>query len=310
MKLNKIFAIALAALTMTACSDDDENFNSASGVTVNMAKTSMEVRENGSIFNVMMDVTGKANGPIVVYVETTPTGTDPAVANENYIVTSQKIIIPAGETSAGVEISPIDNDEENETRTFNVTITRVEGGAVGSQATCTVGLRDNDSDPYEKMTGQWTMQCSSVFTNGDDGPFKLNMQTPDPEEEEEYYGHELYGYGLKGHDFLYMTFNYAYNEISDEVTMSIQVGSFATLSLINFGFQAIVVGSSQYPADGMNFGQDIPLTYGVDETTGMEYWEVDPSTMYFLAVVPYPSLDSMEGFWDGWRNIRIERPLR
>ena len=37
MKLNKIFAIALAALTLTACSDDDD-INTAN-VTVNMQKT-------------------------------------------------------------------------------------------------------------------------------------------------------------------------------------------------------------------------------------------------------------------------------
>lgn len=310
MKLNKLFAIALAALTMTACADDDENLNSASGVTVNMAKPSMEVRENGSIFNVMMDVTGKANGPIVVYVETTPAGTDPAVDNENYIVTSKKIIIPAGETSAGVEISPIDNDEENETRTFNVTITRVEGGAVGSQATCTVGLRDNDSDPYEKMTGQWTMQCSSVFTSGTDGPFTLNVQTPDPEEEEEYYGHELYGFGLKGFDFIYLPLSFAYNEITDEVSLEIMTGEFATTSLINFGFNGIVVGSSVYVPGQMNFGENIPLTHGIDEAAGIEYYEADSEAMFLLTVLPYPSLDQAAGYWDGWGDIRIERPLR
>ena len=313
MKLNKIFAIALAALTMTACSDDDDDFNTASGVSVQMQSATLETRENTKVFNVPFEVVGKANGPIVVYVETSPTGTEPAVADENYLVTSNRIIVPAGETVGYVEICPVDNNEENETRTFNVTITKVEGANIGAQKTTTVGLRDNDSDPYEKMAGTWTMVCSTVFSNGDDGPFTLSVETPNPDDpdEAEYYGYELYGFGLSGMSNVYVTLNYGYNEITDEVTMSIQTGSFASTTVFNFGsFEGVFIGSSQYPASGMNFGSDIPLTYGVDEANGVEYYEADPNVMYFLSVVVYPELNQNMGFYDGWRGIRFERPLQ
>lgn len=309
MKLNKIFAIALVALTATACSDDDD-LNTASDVTVQMASATMEARENSNFINVPIEVIGESNGEIIVYIETSPTGDDPAVVDENYVVTSERILIPAGVTSASVEICPVDNDEENETRTFNVTIVRVDGAKIGSQATTTVGLRDNDSDPYEKMAGTWTMKCNTVFSSGTGGPFTVTMETPDPETEAEYYGHELYAFGLKSYDFIYVTLNYDYNELTETTTMSIQTGGFATTSTINFGFTAVVIGSSQYPADGTNFGSDIPLTYGVDEAAGVEYWEADPQTMYFLAVVPYPALNTTSGFWDGWSRIRFERPLK
>ena len=51
MKLNKIFAIALAALTLTACSDDDDNnflggVNTASGVTVEMGNSQFTTQES------------------------------------------------------------------------------------------------------------------------------------------------------------------------------------------------------------------------------------------------------------------------
>ncbi len=54
MKFSKIFAIGLAALTMTACSDDDNNMNSAQDVTVSLGVTTLEVDEddNGSIYNI------------------------------------------------------------------------------------------------------------------------------------------------------------------------------------------------------------------------------------------------------------------
>ena len=312
MKLNKIFAIALAALTMTACSDDDEDFNTASGVSVQMQSASLETRENTKIFNVPIEVVGKANGPIVVYVETTPTGSEPAVADENYLVTSERIIIPAGETVGYVEICPVDDNDENETRTFNVTITKVEGANIGAQKTTTVGLRDNDQDPYEKMTGKWTMYASTVFNNGDDGPFTLTVDTPDPDDEDEadYYGYELYGYGLIGMNEVYVTLNYNYNEITNEVTMSIQTGSPASTVYFNFGsFNGVFFGSSQYPANGFNFGSDIPLTYGVDEAKGVEYYEADPNAMFFLSVITYPNFDQNMGYYDGWDGIRFERPL-
>ncbi len=55
MKLNKIFAIALAALTLTACSDDDDNnflggVNSAKGVTVEMGNSQFTAQESEEFF--------------------------------------------------------------------------------------------------------------------------------------------------------------------------------------------------------------------------------------------------------------------
>ena len=63
MKLNKIFAIALAALTLTACSDDDDNnflggVNSAKGVTVEMGNSQFTAQESEEFFYVPVAVRG------------------------------------------------------------------------------------------------------------------------------------------------------------------------------------------------------------------------------------------------------------
>lgn len=305
MKLTKIFAIAVAALALNSCSDDDNDFNTATDVTVDMAQPTMTTRENSKFLYVPIKVTGDANGPIVVTVETTPTGTEPAVADENYLVTSYEIIIPADTKEGSVEIVPVDNIDENDPRTFNVTIKSAQGAKLGTDLTTLVTLKDNDQDPYEKMTGTWEMTCSSVFTNGDNGPFTLTMETPDPDEEAEWYGHELYAFGLKGYDFVLLPFNFAYNELTDEVTMSIQVGSLCTTSLINFGFQAVVVGTSVYSPGTVNFGHDIPVT-----VTGYDKIEqTDPDDMFLLTVMPYSGGVQMQnkGYWDGWYNITLTR---
>ncbi len=50
MKYVKLFALAAGAFMLTACSDDND-FNSASDVTVEMAKSEITVKENAGTFN-------------------------------------------------------------------------------------------------------------------------------------------------------------------------------------------------------------------------------------------------------------------
>ena len=99
MKFNKIYAIALAALTLTACSDDDDNgLNSTSGVTVQMQQSTMSVSEDmqqGVYYKVPIVVTGEANGPVEVTVEVQGTGTTPATEDEHYVITDKTITIDA-----------------------------------------------------------------------------------------------------------------------------------------------------------------------------------------------------------------------
>ncbi|MCM1482945.1 MAG: hypothetical protein NC043_01290 [Muribaculaceae bacterium] len=305
MKLNKILAIALMGVAMTACSDDDSDFNTASGVTVQMGSSEYSGRENGSIFTLPINVTGDANGQIIVYVETAPVGDNPAIAEQNYIVTSQRIIIPAGTTTGYVEIEPLDNDEENDTRSFSVTITKAEGATIGAQATTVVDLRDNDQDPYEKMTGAWKFTATN--TSGAEVTYNLNMVTPDPEEDAEYYGHELYGNGMNGHDEMFLGFrNFEFNEITGEGTMELAVGDPASMYIWNFSDpigQGLIFTASITPN-----GMSLSATYEVTFTS--EYNEIvfpDGCGVAF-AIMSYPS-QQYTGYINGrWTNIKLVRP--
>lgn len=177
MKLNKIFAIALAALSMTACSDDDSDCNTAAGVSVQMKEMTMEISEDmesGKYYTVPVAVLGEANGPIVVKFEVQGTSESPAIEDEHYIITSKTLVIPAGTHESGIEFYPVGDDIQNDDRQFIVTITSVEGATLGAQNTCVVTLKDNESllpNAYANMQGAWTFKASD---DGEDVSFTVN----------------------------------------------------------------------------------------------------------------------------------------
>lgn len=165
MKYTKIFALFLGALSLTACSDKEE-FNTASGVTVEMANSELTVNENGGLITVPVKLSGEANGPVKVQLKVEGCGEIPAVPyvetngtwDGNYIVTSETLSIPEGETSVSVEIRLIDDILETGDRTFSVTIVSCEGAVIGNNASTLVTVADNESLPiYQLIQGDWKM---------------------------------------------------------------------------------------------------------------------------------------------------------
>lgn len=183
MKLNKIFAVALAALTLSACSDSDNDINTASGVTVGMEQDSMSVPEDytaGQFYNIPVAVTGETNGAVNITVEVTEFGENPAAEAENYLVTSKTITIPAGQNIGYIEFYPISNSDINDDRTFAVTIVKAEGAEIANNATCIVTLMDEDRflpEAYEKIQGEWILGDADAqwdvtltgYTEGEEG---------------------------------------------------------------------------------------------------------------------------------------------
>ena len=321
MKLKNIFAVALAVLTLTSCDNDTAedydsflgSVNTAQGVSVSLPST-FSFDESESVALLPVTVSGKTNGKVVVTVKVkevtqAPTETEPAIYGEHYNLTSKTINIASGDETGYIEITPVwAMGEVNKDRVFDVEIVSVKGATVGNKD-CQVTIVNID-DPYTALLGTWTLKCSSVFEGGADGPFTVTMKTPDPVSEAEYYGSELYAFGLMGRSYIYLPFSYEYDEATEQANLSIMMGEFATTSIINFGFDGIVVTSSNYPVTGFDFGNDIPLTYGIDEANGVEYYEAPATSEVILAVLPYPALNTVAGAWDGWYKIRLERKLK
>lgn len=215
MKIKRIFAFLLASALFTACSDDSESWNSGSA-TVSMGQQEILVKENRGIFNVPVVIDGEQSGPIRVTVEVAETGTNPAKEDVNYIVTSKSIVIPADQSTGNIEIGTVDDDVINETRTFTVTITKADGAQIGTGNSTQVGLRDNDSEFYEKLQGKWIMKTDQ----GD----SWNVNIVGHEEDQAGYNETLYLTGMMGQSWTTLTIGYHYDTTTQEGGVEILLG--------------------------------------------------------------------------------------
>lgn len=156
MKYIKLLSLLVAVLFLGACSDDDVKKNSAADVTVSMGTATISPRESAGVVSLPIKVEGPTNGMVTLTVETREVGSNPAVENTNYYVTTKKINITGSE--GYVELEMVDDDEINDPRTFEVTIVKVEHAKLNEAAkTTTVEIRDNDHEPYDRLQGTWTL---------------------------------------------------------------------------------------------------------------------------------------------------------
>ena len=156
MKYIKLLSLLVAVLFLGACSDDDVKKNSAADVTVSMGTATISPRESAGVVSLPIKVEGPTNGMVTLTVETREVGSNPAVENTNYYVTTKKINITGSE--GYVEFEMVDDDEINDPRTFEVTIVKVEHAKLNEGAkTTTVEIRDNDHEPYDRLQGTWTL---------------------------------------------------------------------------------------------------------------------------------------------------------
>ena len=137
-----------------ACSSDDDSWNSDADVTVSMKNSTMVIKENMGLTNVPIEVKGKTNGNVYVTLAVKEVGSNPAKEDVHYYITDKTISI--SDSIGYVEVEPVDDDEINADRTFEITIVEAKGAKIGN-ATTQVSLRDNDSQIYEKLQGKWKL---------------------------------------------------------------------------------------------------------------------------------------------------------
>ena len=173
-----------------ACSSDDDSWNSAADVTVSMKNPTMVIKENMGLTNVPIEVKGKTNGNVYVTLAVKEMGSNPAKEDVHYYITDKTISI--SDSIGYVEVEPVDNDEINADRTFEITIVEAKGAKIGN-ATTQVSLKDNDSQIYEKLQGKWKL--TGVSRQG--APMESVVKIiGDSDEEDGDYNNTLYLTGM------------------------------------------------------------------------------------------------------------------
>lgn len=280
MKLSKIFLLAGAVLAFASCSENDE-WNTSGEAVVSMASEAMTVSEAAGMFNIPFVVAGERNAAVQVTFEVAPVEENdelaPAIADENYLLTSNVINVAADSENGNLEVIAVNDEKVNEkNRAFVVTIISVKGGTINAEkASCIVTLKD--PSPYEAMAGKWTMTTASGK--------KWNVTIHAATEDDPDYNNVLYVTGMMGYDWTVLTMPYSYNFEEGKPEVYIKAGelfaegvNFSGLGVCNVYLYNIDGGSlvlndmvAEVSADGktLDFGSN--SFYGAVFTSSNEY---------------------------------------
>ena len=222
-KYIKLLAFLCLPLAFTAC-DDDENLNGGEA-TVQFKETSMTISERTTSLNLPIVVSGDHTGLIKVRVECVES--NGLKDDENIIITSRDLRIPAGVEEVEVEIvTSMLTEEEDHGRYFTLEIISAEGAQVGN-GTCRIDIEElKKVEPltYDEMIGTWTFVC-------EDGTFDLNVT-------EDVAGESLTCTGFMGDPSLSFTLNYD----AETSTPSLPLGQIAyTANYADLGGDVLVV---------------------------------------------------------------------
>lgn len=225
-KYIKLLAFLCLPLAFTAC-DDDESLNGGEA-TVQFKETSMTISERTTSLNLPIVVTGDHTGLIKVRVECVES--NGLKDDENIIITSRDLRIPAGVEEVEVEIvTSMLTEEEDHGRYFTLEIISAEGAQVGN-GTCRIDIEElKKVEPltYDEMIGTWTFVC-------EDGTFDLNVT-------EDVAGESLTCTGFMGDPSLSFTLNYD----AATSTPSLPLGQVAyTANYADLGGDVLVVWSA------------------------------------------------------------------
>lgn len=179
-KYIKLLAFLCLPLAFTAC-DDDENLNGGEA-TVQFQAASLTVSEVATSLDLPIVVTGEHDGLIKVRVEYKEA--HGLKDDENVIITSRDLLIPAGTEQVEVETRlSVANDEIETGRVLAFEIVDVQGATLGTNATCNVNLKE--SAPYEgtyNITGLdpftgaiGSMPCQLLLSETASDQLELNL---------------------------------------------------------------------------------------------------------------------------------------
>lgn len=292
MKLYKFFGVALAALALTACSNDDNDitWNTAEGVTVQLDKPTVTFKEGKGLVNVPLTLNGDANGAVAVTVACTEYGEFPAEADTHYVLTSNTIVITNDEPTGVLEFNILDSDKDiNPNRQFQITIVSVEHGAIDeANSTTIVDIKDNDSDFYDMLAGSYR---ATIYNYNTGAESQVDVQLIAFDEDEEGYNQYYILEGLQSYTEIEV--DYVYDLVNKEGHLEIPYGQYTcTVNFTGLGACDVYLGG--FDAEGYLDFDSAPVGYWNEDLTKITF--PDEPLMMFL---PY------SGGWYIWNRFYL-----
>lgn len=297
--------LVLAGAIFASCSDDDASTNTNSGVTVEFESATTNIRENAGYITVPVKVTGARNGNVSFTITTAEVGSNPAKEDTHYLVTTKSYNLNVDtlkSNTVGVEIKIVNDTEENDPRQFSLTISSANGATIGTTATNTVTVRDDDSSLYGKLAGTWKLN-GTLETSSGTGAFSSEVTITTATDETEY---EKYLYvsapGLINIGVsldLNFKLQYAYNDDANEGSLGIVCGK----EVSSYEASAGTYSWSFYTVSG-NYLTTNPLVADFELEDGKipSVITFDSSELYF-----YGGLSGNTGTWAILSNLSLSK---
>lgn len=305
MKYIKLFLLlAVAAVGFSACSDDDNEWNSTATTTISLPSDTIRIKENAGIYRIPVTVTGARNGKVKATVKFEGVGDNPAIADSNYYATSNTVTVSADTTDSEsfIEIETVDDEDINADRQFKVTITSAEGAQIGNESVVVV-LRDNDAEFYDKLQGSWTMKSYGLY-DGDTLTWKVNV-TGAADESDPDYNKTLYVTGIEGLSYVSLKLSYNYDITTHQGSVSFDdLGNYSAGSVRFSGLGACDV----YPYHGEISGNRVVRT--ADQAAIVGTWSSDFKKVTFepgIILLGVVQNGSYLGSWDAFRGVTLTK---
>lgn len=143
MKIFKFLLIAYILLGLCACDDDEMTVTP----TVSFKETAVAVAEDAETLKVPIQLSTATSETAIVYVGIKEGSEQGGREGSLFCEIPSYIVLEKGAVRGNVEITILDNDYPNPDYSFDLEITKIEGGAIldSKNSTCKVTITDDDS---------------------------------------------------------------------------------------------------------------------------------------------------------------------
>lgn len=173
--LKYIAMIAFAAGALASC-DSTKTPDGVGDATIGFAQELYTFKESAGLLRIPVAFTGEPKQyPITFDVVAEVDGNEFKVEELLHFTQTEGLKYAGNEDApAYIEFQVYDNQEINDSRFVNLTITNVKGATLAGTGKTSVEIADNDNNPYEKLMGNWVLSGTSPF-DGSLAKTKVNI---------------------------------------------------------------------------------------------------------------------------------------